>query len=369
MRIIPINSVKKGTVLANNIFSENGDILLKKGVILTEHLIERVIENGIITVYIDDGYTDHEVLDVIQPEIRIKAMKAIKETFKQIENYNQQLENQVDGFNKKIQMKSMEKYVGKLKSITQFIVDDISNSHQLMINLVDIKNLNNYLYEHALSVAILSTVVGIELRLTKHQLYNLFLGAMVHDIGKLFIDKSLISQKEPYSLQQQEAYDQHTKIGYEYLKENYNFEAPARIISLQHHECFDGTGYPKGMEGDSIHLFSRIVAVCNTYDEMVSDTPQAVGIPVNEAIEFLMGNAGACFDFKVVEVFTRKVNPYPIGTLVELSNNEVYLVTANHANFPMRPTVQKVNTRTKSLLNEIIDLMEVKDLVIQKIVY
>lgn len=369
MRIVPINSVTSGSVLANNIFSENGDILLKKGVILTKNLIDRIVDNGVYTVYIDDGYTDHEIVDIIQPEVRLKAMKAIKETFTQIENYNKQLESQVDSFSKKIQMKSMGKYVSKLKGIAEFIVDDISNSRQLMINLVDIKNLNNYLYEHSLSVAILSTVVGLEMRLNKHQLYNLFLGAMVHDIGKLFINKNLISQSDPYNVEEQKAVDKHTEMGYEYLKENYNFEAPARLISLQHHECFDGTGYPKGMQGDSIHIFSRIVAVCNTYDMMVSDTPQQAAIPVNEALEYIMGNAGSCFDFNVVEIFSRKVNPYPIGTLVELSNGEIHLVIGDNPNFPLRPIVQKVNTELRTLENKAIDLMKVTDIVISKIHY
>jgi len=369
MRIVPINSVLDGAILANNIFSENGDILLKKGVVLTRHLIDRIVDNGVYTVYVNDGYSDTEIHDIIEPEVRQKATQAIKKSFKQISHFNVQMNGQVDSFKKKLEMKSMDKYLGRLKSISEYIVDDIANSRQLMINLVDIKNVNNYLYEHSLSVAILATVIGIELKLNKHQLYNLFLGSVLHDVGKLFISKDILNQTDPYSIDQQNEFDSHTRKGYDYLKENYNFEIPARLISLQHHECVDGTGFPLGMEGDSIHIFSRIVAVCNTYDNMISDTPQQAAIPVNEALEFIMGNAGACFDFKIVDIFTRKINPYPVGTLVELSNGQFGVVIQDHANYPLRPIVQRIQLESKKVLDEYFDLMIIKDIVIKNIHY
>ncbi len=368
MRIVPVNSVKSGVLLGQNIYSENGDILLKKGAYLTEHILQRIVENNIFTIYIDDGLIDQTIEDVIRPEVRIKAMRSIKETFKHIESFQKEMISDQTGLKQRLNAKQMEKYMGKLKGVCEFVVDDITKNQQLMINLVDIKNLNNHMYEHALQVAILSAVIGIEMRLDKHQLYNLFLGAMLHDIGKLFLPKALATQNAPLTIEESKALMGHVTMGYNYLKDNFQFEAPVRIIALQHHECFDGTGFPKGTSHDNLHVFSRIVSVCNAYDNMVSDVPGSPAITAHEALEFLMGNAGRCFDFKVIEVFTRKVNPYPVGTLVLLSNGLSACVVKDTANFPLRPVVQLLDMSQKKLDPQILDLMVVKDLTITSII-
>lgn len=364
MRPVTINSVKEGAILGQNIYSENGDILLKKGVILTDHLLLRIVENNIFTIYVDDGFIDVTIEDIVKPEVRQKALKSIKETFRHIESFGREAENDALGLKQRLKAKGMEKYMSKLKNITESIVEDIANSHQLMVNLVDIKNLNNHLYEHALQVAILATLVGIELKLDKHSLYNLFLGAVLHDIGKLFIPKDLLEKKPPYTQSELATLKSHTSRGYDYMKDHFHFEAPARIVSLQHHECCNGTGYPFGKNGDNLHLFSRIVAVCNTYDNLVSDSPSATAVTAHEALEFLMGNAGTCFDFKIVEVFTRKVNPYPPGTLVQLSTGDMACVIKETFNYPLRPVVQGIDLDKKQLNRQILDLMQVKDVTI-----
>ncbi len=364
MRIVPINSVSSGVQLGQNIHSVNGDILLKRGVVLTDQLLTRIRNNDIYTIYIDEGYTDEMIEDIIRPEVRQKAIQAIKETFKQVDSFSRDNLDDSPDLKKRLQAKGMEKYMLKLKNICDCIVDDISHTQHLMVNLVDIKNLSNHQYEHALSVAILSTVIGIEMKIDRHQLYNLFLGAILHDIGKLFISKELLTQKTPFTLEQLNQIRQHTQLGYHYLKENYHFEAPTRIVALQHHECWNGTGYPKGTSGENLHLFSRIVAVCNTYDNLVSDKPLSPAVSAHEAIEFIMGNAGQCFDFKIVEVFTRKINPYPVGTVVHLSNGLYAVVMKETPNFPLRPLVQVVDPILKKLLTAQYDLMIIKDLTI-----
>lgn len=368
MRIVPINSVKEGAALADNLYSENGDILLKKGVVLSDKLIERIRANGISSLYVHDGFINEEIHDIIKPEVKQKAIKAIRETFKQIEDFNTQMLSQTSSFKKRIHIKSMDNYLLKIKGISEYIVDDISLSHQLMVNLVDIKNLNNYLYQHALNVALLSTVVGIEMRLNKHQLYNLFIGAVLHDIGKLFIDPQIMEHQANLSEDDKLVLQEHTQLGYRYLCDNYHFEAPTKLIALEHHEHVDGTGYPKGLDEHVIHKFAKIVAVCNCYDDLTSDTPEHTAIPAHEALEYIMANGGTKFDFDVVEIFTRKVNPYPVGTIVKLSDNNDYIVIKATPNFPTRPTVKQVDLIAKKSLDKQINLLERNDLVVSSVI-
>ena len=88
MRIVPIGCVMEGTVLAKDIMNSQGTILLKKGVVLNESLLKRIEDNNVLSLYIDDGYSDQEINDVIRPEVRQKTVLAIKETFENIERFN-----------------------------------------------------------------------------------------------------------------------------------------------------------------------------------------------------------------------------------------------------------------------------------------
>jgi len=370
MRIIPINCVTHETKLAKTIYNDKGNILLRQGTTLTESLLNKVKQSGVNTIYIDDGYSDIEIEDVIKPELRFAAVKTIKETFQNIE---QDLAKRLNGnqhLHKRLQAKVMGKYVESLKGMSDAIIDDILKSHNMLVNIIDIKHVGEYTYEHSLNVAILSLITGIELRLSRHDLFSLFTGAILHDIGKVFLDKNILSAGDERTDLQEIAYQTHTEQGYNYLKDNSGFSATSKIVILQHHEHYDGTGYPNGTSGDAIHKNSKIVSICNTYDKLTSDSDNSPSVPANEAIEYIMGNAGTKFDFKIANVFVRKINPYPIGTLVELSDGKKAVVMDTNLDFPLRPIVQVLELVNENVIKkDILDLMKVSDVTIIKIRY
>lgn len=370
MRIVPLSCVREGTILAKTIYNSKGSILLKNGITLTDALITRIEENGIFTIYIDDGYSDAEINELIKPEVRNQAIKAIKETFQNIESYNHSMKGELNSFNTKLKIKGMEKYLGQLKQVSDYIVEDIMNSRQLMINLVDIKSIDNYTYEHSLNVAVLSLILGIELKLVKGDLYKLFMGALLHDIGKAFLPKDLLSIPiKDMSEEQYNQYKNHTLSGYDYLKENYNISSHSKVISLQHHENYDGSGYPRGMSGNFINRMARIVSIANAYDEITSDTVSASAKPPNEAIEYIMGAAGRYFDFEMANTFVRKIIPYPAGTLVKLSNKKIAVVDKVNPNYPLRPIVKILNIKNGEVSKEKMDLLTNPNIVIEGIQY
>lgn len=368
MRIIPINCVTQETTLAKTIFNDKGNILLRQGTILTKSLLQKIKQSGVNTIYIDDGYSDIEIEDVIKPELRQAAVKSIKDTFKAIEHdLNKRMEGD-QHLQKRLKAKVMSKYVESLKGISDAIIDDILKSRGLLVNIIDIKHVGDYAYEHALNVAILSLITGIEMRLKRHDLLTLFIGAILHDVGKVFIDKEVLEAGEDRTEIQQLLYQTHVDQGYNYLKENKGFSATSKIIIIQHHEHYDGTGYPHGTHGEAIHRNARIVSICNTYDKLTSDAPNSPAVPANEAIEYIMGNAGREFDFDIANVFVRKINPYPIGTLVELSDTRKAVVKDTNLDFPLRPIVQVLELVYGIVKKkEFIDLMVVSDITIVKI--
>ncbi len=369
MRLVPIGCVVEGTAIAKDIMNSQGTILLKKGVVLNDSLIKRVEDNNILSVYIDDEYSEQEINDIIKPEVRQKTVLAIKETFENIERFNIRARSNEMDLNKRLLVKGMEKYMDNLKQMSKYIVDEMTSNRHILINLVDIKNIDTYTYQHSLNTAILSLILGIELKFRKEELFPLFFGALMHDIGKAFLPSSIVNKRGNYSSEEMEKIKEHPLLGYDYLKEHYGIKSASKVVALQHHEKYDGSGYPRGMSGDHIHRFSRIVAIADCYDAMTSDTPNSIALPPNEAIEYIMGAAGSHFDFEMASIFVRKVIPYPEGTLVNLSNGHIAVVDLVNPNFPMRPRVKILEKGVHLDHLKVVDLMEETAITILSIQY
>ena len=192
-----------------------------------------------------------------------------------------------------------------------------------MINLVDIKSMDNYTYQHSVNVALLSLVLGVQLQLNQNELYNLCIGALLHDIGKTLIPKQLILKPGPLTDEEYKTVKEHTTKGYDFLKGCLEIPAPARIVALQHHEKINGYGYPDNIKNKSINRFARIVSIADVYDALTSDRPYSKAMCPNDAVEYIFSHGDTQFDYEMVKVFSKAVVPYPPGTLVKLSTSDV----------------------------------------------
>lgn len=183
----------------------------------------------------------------------------------------------------------------------------------------------------------------------------------------MFIPSEILNKKGELTEEEFKIMKEHTVRGYDYLKGLYEISVPARIISLQHHERAGGQGYPEGRSGERISILSRIVAVADVYDAMTSDRVYRRAIAPNEALEYIMANSGSKFDYKVVQAFSKSVIPYPEGSIVRLSNNEIGVVTKIHEDFPLRPEIKIIYSEDDSRVDEVINLLEQNSLVIMAI--
>ncbi|MBU5677499.1 HD-GYP domain-containing protein [Alkaliphilus sp. MSJ-5] len=358
MRLVPIEYAREGNFLAQPLFNDNGQILLSKGVMLNNRLIFKIKEAGFLYLYINDNKDEEVINDVIKPEIRQKAIVSIKKIYSAIAQEN--------GINSQ---KRLNDTVTDLKNMIDGIVDEMFAEKSIMIQLVDIRNLDNYTYSHSVNVAILSLVIGISYGLNKNDLYDLALGALLHDIGKMFIPENLLKKPGALTIDEFNIVQEHSLRGFNYMKDELNINARSRIISLQHHEKVDGTGYPYKLKDKEINLFSKIVSIADVYDGLTSDRIYRKAIPVHEALEYIMGGCGRLFDFNLVQAFVKKVVPYPIGTFIKLSNDVIGIVENVNLDFPLRPTVKIIKEKGKICSEYIIDLTKENTIVVEDIVY
>nr|WP_291635292.1 HD-GYP domain-containing protein [Clostridium sp.]MBK5236090.1 HD-GYP domain-containing protein [Clostridium sp.] len=365
MRLVPIEFAMPGNCLAKTIFDNDERVLLREGVILTEFFLTRIKRLQIYSIYINDEYSNAVIEDVIKPELRQSAIKTIKETFYSFEKYSLYSNNV--NFNEKKFAKEKQAYFESIGSIARDIIDEIISKKNVMINLVDIKSMDNYTYQHSVNVAVISLVLGVQLQLNQKELYTLCMGALIHDIGKVLIPKDIVLKPGPLTNEEFEIIKEHTTKGYNYLKGCLDISAPARIVALQHHEKMDGHGYPDNIKDKSINKYARIVAIADVYDALTSDRPYRKAMSPNDAVEYILSHGDTQFDYEMVKVFSKAVVPYPPGTLVKLSTGDIGVVTDIFPNFALRPEVKIVKRGTTTNANEvgtIISLVDQLDIVI-----
>ncbi|TCK92841.1 HD-GYP domain-containing protein (c-di-GMP phosphodiesterase class II) [Natranaerovirga hydrolytica] len=326
MRYIPLSSLMPGMVVGRNLYDIQQNLLLRKGKIVKDEYIKKIEALGFQGIYIADKNTeDIEIRDVISDSLRKKALTSVKGSFMSL------AQNEV-GKKSKVKMAS-------IKEVITNIVDDIINNKDLMVNLIDLKTYDDYTYYHCVNVAVLSIVMGINYGLNKQKLIELGLGAVLHDVGKMFVDKDILNKEDVLEKEEYDYIKKHTEFGYRYLKETFDIPMSSYVSVLQHHERLDGTGYPNQCKGKEVTLFARIIAIADVYDALISNRSYRTALLPSEAIEYLMGN-GDAFDTELIKLFITKIAPYPIGVTVQLSNGFIGVVKENFEDACLRPKVK-----------------------------
>lgn len=366
MRLVPINAVKEGVFLAQALYNERGQILLAKGVKITEGLKARVREHGFYCIYIIDEYSEGELDDIIKPQIRQKAISTVRATL----NTCAEIDNdKLSPMQRKKMYKQSEQELENIQQLAKLIVDDIFTQKDIMVNLVDIKSMDNYTYNHSVNSAIMALVLGIGYGLNKNDLYDLTMGLMLHDIGKMFIPNEILNKRGKLDDDEYKIIKEHSVRGFNYLREHTDMSTKVRIVSLQHHERVDGSGYPYGLKDAQIYVLSKIGSIAEVYDALTSGRPYRGALSPNEAVEYIMGSGGRYFNMDMVKAFVKNVNPYPLGTIVYLSNNSIAVVEEINRLYVLRPLVRVIKQEGKIVEPFLCDLKRESNIVIEGICY
>lgn len=322
MRYIETGKVEPGMILGKGIYDFSDRILLADGKMLTEELINRLAELGYAGIYIEDELSkDIRIQGAISTELRNAAVRSLQEL-----NLEKALE------------------------FAEKIVDQILEVKTVSLDLMDMRSFDDYTYRHSVNVAVLSTVIAMGMGYGREDLIDLCVSAVFHDMGKMLIDKDILNKPGKLNPQEFEIMKQHPQLSYDMLAEKWNIPARVRMGALCHHENEDGSGYPKGLTGEKIHPFAKIIHVTDVYDALSSKRPYKEACSFSEALEYLMGGCGTMFDKKVVEAFLNYVPVYPKGSMVELSDGREALVVENYPRNLLRPQLRLTDGTTLDLL-------------------
>ncbi|MHA6251933.1 HD-GYP domain-containing protein [Oceanobacillus sp. CAU 1775] len=340
MRLAATKFIEPGTKLAQSIYNERGNVLLARGIEINKSMLKRLIQQGITYIYIEDEFTkDVDVEPIIPEKLRMHASKTIKDTFTKIgkASHSETRSYLLD-----------DKYI-EFRDIAGNIVDSILVKKKSVSLLTDIYISDDYIFQHSLNVAIYSTSIGLKLNLPAEKIKELAVGAILHDIGKIFIDPSILNKKEKLTEQDFLIIKKHAELGYNFLREQMEYSSVIAHCAYQHHERLDGSGYPRAIKGDDILLQAKIIAIADVFDAVTSNRVYRDAMLPHEGLELIYAGAATLFDIKIVEAFRKSIIAYPVGLTVVLHDKRVGIVIEQNSGLADRPIVRIIEEEGQAL--------------------
>lgn len=327
-----------GMVIAEAAYTSDNHLVIQSNTEITEDIIDKLKYYSIKTVRIylnEPNETNKSKTNKIEPTYFERNEQS--EDFKKFQNeFNACLE----GFQKTLNniiIKSSDGLVDEMLSEIESVLEKSRNPLHLLEMMQCMRGYDDLTYTHSINVALISNVIGTWMNLGHDDIETLMIAGMLHDIGKLRIPPEIIQKPGRLTDEEYEIVKKHPQYGYDILSTK-NLNPKIKLVALQHHERYDGKGYPYGLKGNEIDLFSGIVAIADVYDAMTADRVYRKGIcpfPVLEHMELQkeLYEPGALFKF-----IERTVEAY-INTEVLLSNGDVGRVVLLNKSFLSRPIV------------------------------
>lgn len=319
MRLVSTKYLKEGDIIARDIVSYEGGVLLRHDTRFREVFKGKLMERNISEVYIEDEISKGiQPMELLEASVRRVITQDIKTQFLRLQ-------------------KNLQVDVERLAYIADFLIEALSQK-EMILELEDLRVNDQYTYEHCIAVAILTNLVCDKMQMNREQKEQVVMGALIHDIGKMILPKDILNKPGKLSEDEYELVKSHTEVGYRMIKDNPELSAITKLAVLCHHEREDGSGYPLG-KGKELHIGTKIVAACDLFHALISDRCYRQGLPLNEV---MMIAEQEPINPKIRTIIMNAFAYYPVGCMVKLNNGKIAVVEQNFSANLKRPIVRVV---------------------------
>ncbi|WP_028773845.1 HD-GYP domain-containing protein [Shewanella waksmanii] len=246
------------------------------------------------------------------------------------------------------------------KELIHDISNQLLNTDNLVLHLMDEAKNDDGIYYHSLNVSILSMIMAKELGWERNEIELVGLGALFHDTGKLKVPAQLMRKKTPLTPPEINFMKQHPIMGAELLKLADTFPEQAQSIVLNHHEYLDGSGYPKGLKKDSLSKLDQLVTAINLYDTLCHPEGRNKAKTPYAALGFIYKNYKEKLNQEVVGKLIKMLGIYPPGSIVELSSGQFAMVMAVNLDKILLPRIMVYDNLVPKEQAPIVDLEDEK---------
>ncbi|MDQ0233195.1 HD-GYP domain-containing protein [Metabacillus malikii] len=359
---VQVNRLVEGNVLLNDVVSASNKPLILKNTTITDYTIEVLNAFLIKEVDILEGVNSIGIEKLTNENSSVNLTE--EKSVDQVEFVNLYMETVKNYKNLYISWQSGASIdISRVRKIILPLVDRVLlEKRDEVFKLYHYANIEDYLFHHSVSVSLLSTVLAKNLGYKQGDIRQIALTGLLCDSGMAKIDVNYLSKSVTLTEKEYKDVRQHPIQSYQLLKNIMSIKEGVKIGVLQHHERIDGSGYPLGIKGEQLHPFSKIVALADTYQAMVSIRPYRSKQSPFKVLEQIMQDDFGKFDIRIVNELKRLLLTFSSGTKILLSDGskaEIVFVDEQH---PTRPLVKIIDS------NNIIALKDNSDLFIEELI-
>ena len=362
---ISINDIKPDMVLARDVVTSGGTVLLAKNTMLNNINYTKLIASGISYIYVISGSIDEKTASFTEKERHCPSLEEQRQPVtKQPEfiAFQEAIDEKTEEAKQCIMAISDGQNIDlqKMFTITDDIMGTLRCKNDIFTFIGFIKESDEHTFHHCVNVSLICNLYGRWLALPQSELVELTTAGMLHDIGKTKIPNEILNKKGKLTDEEFAVMKKHPVIGYRILQ-NQNIPESVKLGALMHHEKIDGSGYPMGAKGDQIGKIAKIITICDIYDAMTSNRVYRSKICPFSVIKTFETKVYGELDTQYLLIFLKNIAYTYIGSWVSLSDGvEAEVIFINSAQLS-RPIV-------RTLDEQFIDLSKRKDITIDSLV-
>lgn len=326
MIYVPLKHLRQGMVIGHSVSLDSSFLpLVVADQELTQEIINKLTLRDIPGIYVkSDFFIDMGTENFLNPSFKKNLISNIEKMYEYFIHKNEFSSN-------------MEQTI---KGLADSLVNLILSKNDCLVNIMQLKNYDNYTYAHSMNVGVVSVLIGFQMGYPQSTLSELAVAGFLHDIGKLDISIDIINKPDKLTTEEFIEIQKHPENAVARLRYSTHI-MPSVIYGIRsHHEKYDGTGYPHGQSEDNIPLYGRILAIADIFDAITSSRSYRPAWSPHDAIEYMMSLANTHFDITLLNAFLKAIIIYPVGTIVELSNGHTAVVIHNTKGNSLRPVIK-----------------------------
>lgn len=329
IKSIGINEAKKNMVLANTIRDNSGNVVFEKGIKLDYSTISTIKKEGVHYIYIyefvataEELYKKEKLLKASR-EFNLEPKVKVEEKAENIDDFEEarysvpasplakpplkdvisiEMRKKGEKLVKELFKDPTKVQYSKVTELISTMVEDILSADETVVSVQDLRNYDNYTYQHSVNLSVLGVTVGKLLGYDRQKLKDFGIGLLFHDFGKTKIPLEILNKPDRLTTSEFEIMKNHAEYGYQILSKKYKLPEITKMIIRHHHEKLDGTGYPHGLKGKEIPEWVQIATIVDIYDALTADRIYKTQWTHQKAIEFLFDRADKWFNNEYIKV-------------------------------------------------------------------
>jgi len=325
-------------VFTRTVFGDNYEIIAEPNTPITSKDIENLKKKGVKFVE-----TTGELKGIVKIQEEVPLVDKVESSARGLMTFYKSLVDSVESVytNYKVNKEILPE---KVVNIVEKVIDKISEvgDKNVFLNLINIVDKTKYLPTHVLNATILGLLLGKEMNYPESKLKLLGTGILLMDIGMVFIPMSILERETKLTDEEYNKIKTHTVLGYKAVVQENNMSPEVGRVCLEHHERWDGTGYPRNLQKQQISEYARVAAIVDTYEAMTRKRVYRDRMMSFEAMRAILTEGSTKFDPDILKVFLRMMSVYPVGSYVMLNTRAIAKVISSDPISPFRPVVKVV---------------------------